>query len=361
MADQTPTVDEMGAAALATMFGDYDGTIIDSDAGASAGDTSAAPVETQPRGTDGKFIKKEEEIVPEPEGFVEVADSVDEPIPTDAGIDEETEEESAGEAPDSPDSDEIVLDADTLGLNDDHILFTKYGGDLSKALEALSEAQSTIGRQGTELGELRELKEQLDSLQNLMTLQQQAQSVDWDEIIAEDPQQAVMLAVQYQNPQAFDEALKTWATDDPIGAFTFLQEIQQQATAPPPTTLESEMESLKARHPDIQQRLPAIQAEAEKRPALARLLSDEDPRVRAQALEDLYVLSRSQETPDTSKAGRRIILQARAEADAAKADAAVVSATRSAPPPAPPKSADESLAETLQQYVGLGDDFKIVG
>ena len=354
MADQ-PTVDEMGAAALGVMFGDYDGTIIDhSDAGASSdGDTSAAPVDAQPRGADGKFIPKEEEIAPEPEGYTEevAVESVEEAEESA----EATEDQPVAEVDDDSD---IVLELDEGVLD---LVNTKYGGDIGKALEALQEAQSVIGRQGTELGELREIRNQVDSLRELMTLQQQASSVDWDEVIADNPETAVHMALQYQNPQAFEEALESWAATEPIKAFTFLQEIQQAATAPPPTSLETEMEALRGRYPDLQQRLPAIEKAAGERPALARLLNDEDPRTRAQALEDLYHLSAGAGTPDTSKAAKRIVLQARAEADAAKADAAVVSASNTAPPPAVAPSGDQLLAETLQEYLGLGDDFKIVG
>lgn len=350
MADQ-PTVDEIGAAALNEMFGG--GEIQDlSDAGASSdGDTPAAPVDTQPRGADGKFIPKEEEVVPEPEGYTE--EVAVESVPEEEA--EEAEDQPVAEVDDDSD---IVLELDEGVLD---LVNTKYGGDIGKALEALQEAQSVIGRQGTELGELRELRTQVDSLRELMTLQQQASSVDWDEAIADNPEQAVHLALQYQNPQAFEEALESWAATEPIKAFTFLQEIQQAVTAPPPTSLESEMEALRGRYPDIQQRLPAIEKAAGERPALARLLNDEDPRTRAQALEDLYHLSAGAGTPDTSKAAKRIVLQARAEADAAKADAAVVSASNTAPPPAPAPSGDQMLAETLQEYLGLGDDFKIVG
>lgn len=346
----------MGAAALAAMFGDYDGTIQDhSDAGASSdGDTSAATVDAQPRGADGKFVKTEEEIVPDPEGYTEEVEGTPEV--------EVTEPEGTPEAEvtelEAPEDDEIVLELDEGVLD---LVNTKYGGDIGKALEALQEAQSVIGRQGTELGELRELRTQVESLRELMTLQQQGAGIDWDTEIAENPEQAVVKAVQFQNVGAFEEAMDAWAATEPLKAFTFLQELNDVQNAPPPTSLETEMEALQGRYPDLQQRLPAIEKAAGERPALARLLSDQDPRTRAQALEDLYHLSAGAGTPDTSKAARQIVLRAKAEADAAKADAAVVSASNTAPPPAPPKSGDAALTETLQEYLGLGDDFKIVG
>lgn len=360
---EIPTVDEMGAAALATMFGDYDGTIIDSDAGASSdGDTPAAPVDAQPRGADGKFVKAEEEVVPDPEGYTEEVEGGEtEPGESEGG--EESSEDAAGDgveanADGEEEGDEIVLELDEAVLD---LVNTKYGGDIGKALEALQEAQSVIGRQGTELGELRELRTQVESLRELMTLQQQGAGIDWDMEIAENPEAAVVKAVQFQNVGAFEEAMDAWAATEPLKAFTFLQELNDMQNAPPPTDLETELDTLKSKYPDLPQRLPAIEAEAAKRPALARLLSDQDARTRAQALEDLYHLSAGAGTPDTSKAARQIVLRAKAEADSAKADAAVVSASNTAPPPEPPKSGDQALTETLQEYLGLGDDFKIVG
>lgn len=372
MDDQT--LDEAGSAALNAIFGDFEKQpFFALDAGASGdGDTSAAAEGSgdMPRGPDGRFVSQQ--------------DSAQSDIPADGGIEGEVEDAEGGaseqqtlpadqedaegdgleadaDSQEEVPSDDIVLDAETLGIGEDHVLFTKYNGDLAAALNALGDAQSTIGRQGTELGELRELKNQLDSLQSLITLQNQAQGIDWDEAIAEDPKEAVLLAAQYQNPQAFEQAIEAWAAEEPIQAFTFLQQVAAEAEQPPPTTLETEIEGLKAKYPDLQTRLPVIQQEAEKRPALARLLNDEDPRTRAQALEDLYHLSGSQVAPDTSQAARQVILRARAEADEERSSASVVSQSNTSPPPEPPTSGDQMLVETLQQHLGLGDDFKIVG
>lgn len=358
MEDQTLT--DIGNAALSTIFDGAWEPVSYDDAGASSdGDTSAAPVDTgQPRGADGRFVPKQEQEQQE-----EVGEET-------SGEEESGEPEVESEETPDAEGDGLETDADgeeeayVLELDDPELLDllnTKYGGDVGKALQGLKEAQSLIGRQGSELGELRELRQQIESLQELMSLQQQAASIDWDEVISEDPQQAVLLAAQYQNMAAFEQAITAWAAVEPIQAFTFLQSVQNEAAAPPPTTLESEVDALKAKYPDLQQRLPAIEETAAKRPALAGLLQSEDPRVRAQALEDLYHLSGGASTADTSTAARKIILRAKAEEDAAKADASVVSASNNAPPPEPPPSGDDALVETLQQYLGLGDDFKIVG
>ncbi len=356
MDDQSLT--DIGNAALSTIFEDGWEPVSYDEAGPPETGTPPAEVDAgqpeQPRGEDGRFLPKEPEVAET--AASEPEESAAEPEETDAGDPEEAAGDDAGQDPVEEDALVVELEEDLLEL-----VNTKYGGDLGKALRGLQEAQSLIGRQGSELGELREVREQMDSLRNLMTLQQQSAGVDWEEVIAENPEEAVMKAVYYQNPQAFDQALEAWAVEEPLKAFQFLQEIQQYQDAPPPTTLDAEMEALKARLPDIQQRLPAIQEAAEKRPALARLLNDQDPRTRAQALEDLYHLSAGAGTPDTSAAARQIVLRAKAEADAAKADAAVVSASNTAPPPAPPVNTDDMLADTLKEYLGLQDDFKIVG
>lgn len=353
MDDQT--LDEVGAAALNSIFeGGYEtDPFFAQDAGAavSEGDNS------QPRGDDGRFIAKEE--VPSEEPVTEEAPVVEEEAPAAEPVAEAEEVAVEEEAP----ADEplyLDLDEETLELLD-----SKYGGDIAKALTSLRESERVIGRQGNELGELRQLKEQLDSLQNLITLQQQGQGIDWDEIIEEDPQQAVMMAAQYQNPQAFEQAIEAWAQVEPIKAFTFLQDVtnQTQTVAPEaPVSLESEIDNLKGRYPDLQQRLPAIQQAAAERPMIAAALNGPDPRARVQALEDLYHLSRSRETPDTSKAARQVVLRAKAEAEQIRQDAAVVSASnQSQTETPPPVSGDVALQETLQEYLSLGDDFRIVG
>lgn len=348
MDDQT--LDEVGAAALNSIFeGGYEtDPFFAQDAGAavSEGDNS------QPRGDDGRFIAKEE--VPSEEPVAEEALVVEEEAPAAEPVAEAEEVAVEEEAPAEPMY--LDLDEETLELLD-----SKYGGDIAKALTSLRESERVIGRQGNELGELRQLKEQLDSLQNLIMLQQQGQGIDWEEKIADDPREAVLLAAQYQNTQAFEEAIEAWAAIEPIQAFTFLQQVSAEAEQPAPTSLESEIDNLKGRYPDLQQRLPVIEQLAAERPALAGLLNDPDPRTRVSALEDLYHLSKSRETPDTSAAARQVILRAKAEAEQVRSDAAVVSQSNTSPPEPPAVTGDMALQETLQEYLSLGDDFRIVG
>ena len=259
MDDQT--LDVMGAIALDSIFdGDFEKNPITTDAGASdSGDTSAAPVDAQPRGADGKFVKAEE-VVPDPEGYTEEIASGE----TESGESEVEQAQSADDEGDGleadtdgeEEGDEIVLELDEGVLE---LVNTKYDGDIGKALEALQDAQSVIGRQGTELGELRELRTQVESLRELMTLQQAGSGIDWDDEIADNPEAAVVKAVQFQNVGAFEAAMDAWAATEPLKAFTFLQELNEVQNAPEPTSLEAELEALKGRYPDLQQRLPAIE------------------------------------------------------------------------------------------------------
>lgn len=306
-------------------------------------------------GPDGKFVPLRD--------APETGDSEAEAIPTDVGIEPEAEA-TEGEAPDSPEVSDEEEDAYVLEIDDPELLElvdTKYGGDIVAALRGLREAQSLIGRQGNELGDLRSQVEQIPQLlQQMFAQQQAAQSVDWDELIEEDPEQAVYMAAQMQNPGAMQQALSTWAQSDPFSAFMFLQQASQPAPPEPPS-LEQAVDGLKGKYPDLNERLPAIEQEAAKRPALARLLQDQDPETRVQALEDLYVLSggREQALETPRKAARQVLLRAKAEADSAKSDAAVVSASNTSAAVAAPTNPNQGLQQVLRDLSGL-DDLEIV-
>lgn len=306
------------------------------------------------RGPDGKFVAKSSVLE-------EVQDGEEEP--SESQVLSEDPENAEGDGLEANADSQEEEDAYVLELEDPELLElieNKYGGDVGKALASLKDAQSLIGRQGNELGELRQLQEKFEELQNFLFMQSQAGSVDWDEAIAEDPEAALRLAAQYQNQDAFESSLEAWAQIEPMKAFLFLQEMSRQQEAPPTTSLEAEMEGLKAKHPDLLNRLPAIQEEARQRPALAALLQNQDPRVRAEALEGLYHLASSRETSSaTSKAAKTIILKAKAEADAAKQDASVVSASNSSAAVVAPTNANDALQQALREMSGL-DDLVIV-
>lgn len=313
-----------------------------------AGDTPELTIDATGRahGEDGKFVAKETtEEDASGEGMPEAPETVEE-VPTE----DETPGEEAGTEED------YVLEVDDPELWD--LIESKYGGDVGKALSALKDAQSVIGRQGTELGELRELREQMADFQQEIMRQQQSQGVDWAGMIEEDAEQAAFMAVEYRDPIALEKAVEAWGQEDPFKAMMFMSRLQQSAieeaqSFAPEQSLEVEVAGLKARYPDLQERLPGMQARLAERPVLAQALQSGDPRSRALALEDLYLLDKSRTTEsDTASSARRIILKAKAETDAAKADATVVSATKSSAATGPPKNPNEKLEEVLGDIFG---------
>lgn len=376
MSDIDTGVDTDGAFLLGELFGSDEP--IEDHGAAPAGDTPAVQVDAHGRahGEDGKFVAQptqegyieevEVEVVAEPaEVAPEANDSTEEEVPAAVGIEPEVE------------TDEVVLELDEDLLE---LVNTKYGGDLTAALRGLKEAQSLIGRQGSELGQTREenellqgILERFNSLETRMTPYLNDVDENPEGLANEIVARAMETGdVRFLDDPRFAQAIEVWGEEEPFKAAQFSAQVnmakmaamnaQAAAEQAPETTLEGEMQALQARYPDLRQRLPAISEMAEKRPALAGLLRNEDPTVRAQALEDLYHLSAGATTGDTSQAARRIVLQARAEADAAKADATVVSASKSSAAATPPaKSGDQALQEVLQSEIGLGDDFIIVG
>ena len=321
-------------------------------------------------GPDGKFVSQEgdasaEEAAGEPE-VAEVEPETDpsaEAVPTDDG------------GQDPPEDNVLELDAETLGIGDDHPLFTKYGGDLSKALEALDEAQRRVGERAHEVGNLRAENESLNQLlQEMATLR--AQVTPYQNDLDEDPKALVMEVLQrtaetgYFDEGTYQRALSTWGEEEPFEAANLNAQVQMakmaaKTSAPEAESsgpdLAEEVDAFKERHPDFQQLLPAINTLAEQRPLLQRSLYEGSPQERAQALEDLYELakSRSNQTA-TSEAAKKVILRARVEADKAKSDAAVVGASRtSAVELEKPITGDRLLEQALRELSGL-EDFVVV-
>lgn len=319
-------------------------------------------------GPDGKFAPKDS---PEPEEA-----SAEEEVPTDVGIEPEAESEVAESA---PESDELIFeldDPDVLGYLD------KYDGDVAKALKAATEAQSLIGRQGEELGNTRKENESLQEVvAQLKALEDrlQYQSVPYRNDSDDNPQGLIQEVLErasqtgHFDDATYEAAIQSWGLEDPFGAARFDAQVavaRQQAEAavqePPatgPDALAGEIEAFKGRHPDYQQMLPAIQELAAQRPLLGRSLYEGSAQERAQALQDLYDLAKSRTAAsDTSTAVRKVILRAAAEAETAKADAAVVGASRSsAASSEPAEPTGDRLLEQALRKTGLGDDFVVVG
>ena len=101
----------------------------------------------------------------------------------------------------------------------------KFGGDLSAALRSAVEAQSLIGRQGSELGELRKEVEEMREVVNRPT---PFDEDSFRSMIEEDPQQAVYAAAKRGDEYAFDSALAAWYEVDPRSASRFERELEFQ-------------------------------------------------------------------------------------------------------------------------------------
>lgn len=99
----------------------------------------------------------------------------------------------------------------------------KFGGDLSAALRSAVEAQSLIGRQGSELGDLRR---EVDQMREAISVPPPLDQESFQALIEEDPQQAVYAAAQRGDQYAFDSALASWYEVEPRAAARFERELE---------------------------------------------------------------------------------------------------------------------------------------
>ena len=313
-------------------------------------DTPALKIDATGRAhaPDGKFAPKEEEAEDD-EDSVAVS---------------ETEQEVSSEALEVEESEEGESEELVFEVDDPEVaaLLDKYQGDPVKALKAAAEAQSLIGRQGAELSELRSIREQLSNLQSRMTPYRSSIDEDPASLVQEVLERAIQTG-QFDDG-VYDAAIQAWGEEDPVAA-TRLDTRVQLARAEAErivaqgdsqtTTLDSEFAALKQRHPDVEKFLPSIAKIVEDRPLWREAISQGDPRTRAQAFEDLYLLARSQsDSSDTSAAARKIVLRAKADAERAKEDASVVTASKTSVVEVGP-GPNENLQNVLRELSGLED------
>ena len=286
------------------------------------------------RGPDGRFIAKEDRDDQTPE--------------------EESTDEPAAEATTEDD----VLEVD---LSDEGVqaFLEKYDGDIGKALRGAAELQKMSGSQGNELGELRARFEQMEKMLPAMAQAQQP-AVDYEQSLERvveheydnEAQRSVdfaKLANHAVEAQAYDSmarVLEEWKEFDPFGASVFRNDLinsferaalaeqmaQQSNTAQTATddseAVNQEVAKVIARHPDLEQHVEAIGQIAQERPYLGSVLQHGSPQERASALEDLYLLARSRDTDTSREALTRVQLKTQEDNERARADAAVVSASR---------------------------------
>lgn len=247
-------------------------------------------------------------------------------------------QEAAEEAVDdglTPEEEEVLyleLDDDTQALID-----TKYGGDLSKALVALRESQSLIGRQGGELGDLRrELAEFRAQMERGQILSQPYPEMP-DEY--EDPAEAAVkyraiaeAAFAREDVDTFAGVVDAWIEVDPLGGNTYrdlkILQLQSamQSVAPaapqgnPREIIETGVAKVQEEFP--QMNTPEFQAEFDaelKRfPALKGILWGETPGTtpeqRVEALRETVTRIASRHSAETEEKARRRVAVVRSEA-----------------------------------------------
>lgn len=309
---------------------------------------TAPPAADPPRDEKGRFVSSKEET-----------EEATEETPT-----AETTEVAETEAEEVPEEDgDLVLEIDeTLqGVLD------RYGGDLGKALQALAEKDSFIGRQGNEMGELRS---ELAALREaVMQVQQPPQFVGpYVNDLDENPKALLAEAMERGDQQTVQLALEAWGEEEPFAAAAFLMHLQTiQAQAPPPASpvhqgseasLESAMSAVVERHPDVEKYLPAIGEAAKEFPTLRSFMEQGTPAQKAQAFEELLVIAKSRSSSSaTSEAVKRVVLKTQEEVRKEKADAAVVSASTQSAATAQKTGLDsffEAFDEAAERLAGSG-------
>ena len=247
----------------------------------------------------------------------------------------------------TPEEEEVLyleLDDETQTLID-----TKYGGDVNKALVALREGQSLIGRQGTELGELRKQMEDLAALVERGQVMAQPYT-EWPDEFAEPAESAAAFraiaeeAFAREDVETFGTAIDAWQAQDPAGAATYrdLKLLQLQMSQTPEAqvvtddaaTLQAGTEAVKAEfprfNPEDTEFMVAFDAELTKFPTLKSLLWGEIPGTtpdqRIAALRETVGRVASQFTAETEQAARRrVAIRTSEEARQARREARVTS------------------------------------
>lgn len=309
--------------------------------------------ESQPRDEQGRFVPKEEPAAPP--ALVEEA---------------------------APTGGEQEAEPDPLAA-----LIEQHGGDVNAALAAAiaerDNAQSLIGRQGSEVGELREAlaelrgrieatpqaPQQVAPAAPLVTLQQLHQSIGE----AENPRQAgpaVMNWIVQNAPDMIDDTLEVWNEYDPLGAsrfgarmdaFQILGEAQaaqpEVAPAADPWVETKKLEESVARSvnevrksmppEDWEKVRPVFTEELDKAPDFVKVAAfGNDEQTRVAALQQVLVATQAR---IQREAASQAATEAAAQAAAGKQSATVISGALR--PPAEPKGEGERTPEQVSKML----------
>lgn len=173
-------------------------------------------------------------------------------------------------------------------------------------VQGYTEAQSKLGEQGNELGELRRRLDQL-AAQQAPQYQQPPQALDedtYEDLLDENPQQALAYAQQAGDQYRAVQALKAWYETDPYTAteWRLAQERQNQAAqfqqqfAGYETHLHTQqmhqaVQNVTARYPDLPTVEEDLMRVASENPVLLEPLKTGAPEDRERVIEALYAVA----------------------------------------------------------------------
>lgn len=333
--------------------------------GGSDADTAEAPAGDVESGIDTETGESRPEVTEDSNGRLRGPDGKFVARETVDGDGEESDDGSGQEL----DDDGFVIEVDdeeTAAKVQSYL--EKYGGDVTKALIGATEAQSLIGRKGNETArkdaELVAVKEELERLSRLVTETASRPPLVpiTQDMIEQDPAAAAQQAVLQDNLQAFQAAIAAWqegtlyAEPNPQAAQLFLEKLALEsqlaelstgpAAAGTSGDLDAEVAKVMERHPDLENYLSQIAAAAGENLLLKNAMENGTPAEAAQALEALTIIAKSRTGSDTSKEQMaKVQIRVKQEADAARASARVVSASRgSAATESPSEGKDQFLA-----------------
>lgn len=139
-------------------------------------------------------------------------------------------EETAAEVTDEPEAvEEIAEEPEAPQFGDEvNAYLSKYGGDVSKALEAAIAAQSKIGEQGQELGELRRMVQEIMDRPEPKAPTSPFMSEQVSEAIVENPSQVAQWALQTEQPHIYEAAIAEWYEQSPMQAGRFERALERE-------------------------------------------------------------------------------------------------------------------------------------
>lgn len=374
----------MGSGEESLSLADFAESVIADIEGQGSADTASAPAETANTSTtETDDTAEAPEATEDATGrlhgkdgkFVEKPSSEDDETDEEPADDSEGEELEDEEADDSDDGLVIEVDDEETAARLQTYL-EKYDGDVTKALIAATEAQSLVGRKaediaGEELRALRAELEQVRAGQERTLAQLRTPMIPITrELIENDPASAAQQAVAQDNAPALEAAISVWREENPEAADFFLRTVVLEAqlaeataaAAAPQTTeqstedaeVDAEVQKVLQKHPDLEQHLPAIGKAADENPLLKRAMETGSPQERAQALEALTVIAKASSAADTSReAMKRVQVRVKQEADDARKNARVVSASRGSAASASQPTRVDQFLQAFDARLGL--------